>query len=132
MFSWLRIVAQLYGLEKFWAFMKYYKKASSLQVDPELQQYLDKYKTIEDFRVLAPQLDEMVKELNLTPNKGRPRSVSESEGGNVVIGGRETASSNVRYAAGGEFIRPNKDRAIPRYVLLIPTINISMKQCRVP
>lgn len=43
---------QLYGLEKFWAFMKYYKHSSNLQVTPVLKQYLSKFKTIEDFRVV--------------------------------------------------------------------------------
>lgn len=42
---------QLYGLEKFWAFLKYYKKAGSLTVDPKVQLKLEKYKTVEDFRV---------------------------------------------------------------------------------
>jgi la-related protein 1 len=43
---------QLYGLEKFWAFMKYYKKSKSLQVDDKLKECLDKFKSIEDFRVV--------------------------------------------------------------------------------
>lgn len=43
---------QLYGLEKFWAFLKYYKHSSNLQVDTKLKQYLSKFKSIEDFRVV--------------------------------------------------------------------------------
>lgn len=43
---------QLYGLEKFWAFRKYYKHAANLQVDRVLAQYLNKFKNIEDFRVV--------------------------------------------------------------------------------
>lgn len=42
---------QLYGLEKFWAFLKYYKKSSSLTVIGRLKEILKKYKSIEDFRV---------------------------------------------------------------------------------
>lgn len=42
---------QLYGLEKFWAFLKYYKNAGNLQVKDDLKQRLAKYKSIEDFRV---------------------------------------------------------------------------------
>lgn len=42
---------QLYGLEKFWAFLKYYKHAQKLQVDPKLKGYLSNFKTIEDFRI---------------------------------------------------------------------------------
>lgn len=43
---------QLYGLEKFWAFLKYYKHSSNLQVEPKLKQHLSKFKSIEDFRVV--------------------------------------------------------------------------------
>lgn len=45
---------QLYGLEKFWAFLKYYKNGKKLKVQPKLQEYLSKFKTIEDFRVVQP------------------------------------------------------------------------------
>lgn len=47
---------QLYGLEKFWAFLKYYPHSANLQVNPLLKQYLSKFKTIEDFRVVEPQV----------------------------------------------------------------------------
>lgn len=80
---------QLYGLEKFWAFLKYYKNASKLSVDPKLKEYLDKFKSIEDFRVLEPQINEMLEgvgKLKASPSKRRPRSVSESEGFTVVAG----------------------------------------------
>lgn len=80
---------QLYGLEKFWAFLKYYKNASKLSVDPKLKEYLDKFKSIEDFRVLEPQINEMLEgvgKLKSSPSKRRPRSVSESEGFTVVAG----------------------------------------------
>jgi len=43
---------QYYGLEKFWAFMKYYKYSKNLVVDPKLQQILSKFKTVDDFRIL--------------------------------------------------------------------------------
>ena len=46
------LVGQLYGLEKFWAFLKYYKRSDQLQVDLKLQEYLSKFKSIEDFRVV--------------------------------------------------------------------------------
>ena len=42
---------QLYGLEKFWAFLKYYKSSTKLQVQEKLKVKLSKYKSIEDFRV---------------------------------------------------------------------------------
>lgn len=80
---------QLYGLEKFWAFLKYYKNATKLAVDPKLKEHLDKFKSIEDFRVLEPQINEMLEgvgNLKSSPSKRRPRSVSESEGVTVVAG----------------------------------------------
>lgn len=73
---------QLYGLEKFWAFLKYYKNATKLRVDPKLEEFLSKFKTIEDFRVVEPQLDEMLQgvgNLKASPTKRRHRSISESE-----------------------------------------------------
>lgn len=42
---------KLYGLEKFWAFLKYDKHVNVLTVNPTLKKYLSKFKTIEDFRV---------------------------------------------------------------------------------
>ncbi|XP_031620917.1 la-related protein 1-like isoform X2 [Contarinia nasturtii] len=73
---------QLYGIEKFWAFMKYYKNADKLTVEPRLNEYLSKFNTIEDFRVLEPQINEMLEGVrNLqSPDKRRHRSISESEG----------------------------------------------------
>ncbi|KAF2979021.1 hypothetical protein EK904_000184, partial [Melospiza melodia maxima] len=41
---------QLYGLEKFWAFLKY-SKAKNLDINSKLQEYLSKFKRLEDFRV---------------------------------------------------------------------------------
>ncbi|CAM9990119.1 unnamed protein product, partial [Ectocarpus sp. 8 AP-2014] len=45
---------QLYGLEKFWAFMKYYSNAEELDVDPKLKTKLEPFNSIEDFKVLYP------------------------------------------------------------------------------
>ncbi|RVE42331.1 hypothetical protein evm_013005 [Chilo suppressalis] len=78
---------QLYGLEKFWAFLKYYKHATALQVEPKLEGYLSKFHSIEDFRVLEPQLNELLAAQGpRAPGRGpharpylRPRSVSESD-----------------------------------------------------
>lgn len=44
------ISGQLYGLEKFWAFLKY-SKAKTLDIDPKLQECLSKFKRLEDFRI---------------------------------------------------------------------------------
>jgi la-related protein 1 len=41
---------QLYGLEKFWAFLKYSRKRP--KIAPKLQDILKKYKRLEDFRVV--------------------------------------------------------------------------------
>lgn len=59
---------QLYGLEKFWAFLKYYKNSSKLTVNPKLQEYLSKFKTIEDFRVVQP-LNQRRSQVRLLANK---------------------------------------------------------------
>lgn len=62
--------------------MKYYKHAEKLTVEPRLKEHLSKFKTIEDFRVLEPQINEMLEGVrNLqSPDKRRHRSISESEG----------------------------------------------------
>lgn len=73
---------QLYGLEKFWAFLKYYKHSANLQVNPVLKQYLSKFKAIEDFRVVEPQINDVMKNQsgkNQWRQKNRNRSVSESQ-----------------------------------------------------
>ncbi|KAM9579905.1 la-related protein 1B isoform 3-T3 [Guaruba guarouba] len=44
---------QLYGLEKFWAYLKY-SQHKTPAVDPQLQEYLSKFKRLEDFRVDPP------------------------------------------------------------------------------
>jgi la-related protein 1 len=41
---------QLYGLEKFWAFLKYSRKRP--EITPKLNNALKKYKRLEDFRVV--------------------------------------------------------------------------------
>uniref|UniRef100_A0A8D0FVG4 Uncharacterized protein n=1 Tax=Strix occidentalis caurina TaxID=311401 RepID=A0A8D0FVG4_STROC len=41
---------QLYGLEKFWAYLKY-SQHKTPAIDPKLQEYLSKFKRLEDFRV---------------------------------------------------------------------------------
>lgn len=46
-------LGHLYGLEKFWAFLKYYKGHQPLDISPELTKRLSKFKTLEDFRVAA-------------------------------------------------------------------------------
>lgn len=70
----LYFIGQLYGIEKFWAFLKYYKHADKLSVDPKLKEHLDKFNTIEDFRVVEPQINEVA----VTGNR-RQRSISASE-----------------------------------------------------
>ncbi|XP_034952320.1 la-related protein 1B isoform X2 [Chelonus insularis] len=74
---------QLYGLEKFWAFLKYYEHSDKLCVDPKLQEYLSNFKSIEDFRVVEPQINETSQgggnfRTATKHNNHRNRSVSES------------------------------------------------------
>ncbi|XP_061386821.1 la-related protein 1, partial [Musca vetustissima] len=83
-------IGQLYGLEKFWAFLKYYKNADKLEVQPQLKEYLKRFKTIEDFRVVEPEINEMLQgvgSLNRGRNFQRHRSVSESDGTKVIVAG---------------------------------------------
>lgn len=83
-------LGQLYGLEKFWAFLKYYKNADKLEVQPTLKEYLKRFKTIEDFRVVEPEINEMLQgvgSLSRGRNFQRHRSVSESDGTKVIIAG---------------------------------------------
>lgn len=44
------LLGQLYGLEKFWAYLKY-SQSKTQSVDPKLQEYLCSFKRLEDFRV---------------------------------------------------------------------------------
>lgn len=67
---------QYYGLEKFWAFLKYYKHSKKLVVEPKLKEYLSKFKTIDDFRLLEP-AEENERVLGLRAAR-RNRSASES------------------------------------------------------
>lgn len=46
---------QLYGLEKFWAFLKY-SKMKNQPIDPKLQDHLRQFKNLEDFRVVVSAL----------------------------------------------------------------------------
>jgi la-related protein 1 len=71
-------------LEKFWAFMKYYKNSEQLEVGDKLQGYLNQFITIEDFRVEDPEINEMLQgggggSLKQPGSKRRPRSLSENE-----------------------------------------------------
>lgn len=43
---------QLYGLEKFWAFLKY-SKIKNQPIEPKLQEHLSQFKNLEDFRVMV-------------------------------------------------------------------------------
>lgn len=87
---------QLYGLEKFWAFLKYYKHSDKLNVDPKLNEYLLKFKTIEDFRVVEPEINEMLQgvgTLKSGADARRHRSISESEG--VAGAGRNRRNTTI-------------------------------------
>ncbi|XP_061216414.1 la-related protein 1B isoform X5 [Neopsephotus bourkii] len=59
---------QLYGLEKFWAYLKY-SQHKTPAVDPKLQEYLSKFKRLEDFRVDPP----------ISEESGRKRPVATTD-----------------------------------------------------
>uniref|UniRef100_A0A4W4E729 HTH La-type RNA-binding domain-containing protein n=1 Tax=Electrophorus electricus TaxID=8005 RepID=A0A4W4E729_ELEEL len=69
---------QLYGLEKFWAFLKY-SKAKSLEIDPTLQEYLRKFKRLEDFRV-DPPMEEGARKRHSSSGDTRRRHPSQPSG----------------------------------------------------
>uniref|UniRef100_A0A8D8QG00 La-related protein 1 n=1 Tax=Cacopsylla melanoneura TaxID=428564 RepID=A0A8D8QG00_9HEMI len=84
---------QLYGLEKFWAFLEYYKHADKVQVLPKLKEYLAKFKTIEDFRVLETEDDAVNR-----PRYRRNRSMSESASSDQTATNRkQNKTNNTRY-----------------------------------
>uniref|UniRef100_A0A3Q3K875 HTH La-type RNA-binding domain-containing protein n=1 Tax=Monopterus albus TaxID=43700 RepID=A0A3Q3K875_MONAL len=66
---------QLYGLEKFWAFLKY-SKAKNLEIDPKLQEYLRKFKRLEDFRI-DPPIEEGGHKRHSSSGDGRRRHPSQ-------------------------------------------------------
>ncbi|XP_066247542.1 la-related protein 1B [Euwallacea similis] len=71
---------QLYGLEKFWAFLKYYKHGTHLSVNSTLSKYLSRFKTIEDFRVVEPRINEILPAYGKGyRQKLRNRTLSESQ-----------------------------------------------------
>ncbi|XP_064507568.1 la-related protein 1B isoform X2 [Pseudopipra pipra] len=59
---------QLYGLEKFWAYLKY-SQYKTPAIDPKLQEYLSKFKRLEDFRVEPP----------ISEESGRKRPVAATD-----------------------------------------------------
>uniref|UniRef100_A0A8D0D623 La ribonucleoprotein 1, translational regulator n=1 Tax=Sander lucioperca TaxID=283035 RepID=A0A8D0D623_SANLU len=66
---------QLYGLEKFWAFLKY-SKAKTLEINPKLQEYLRKFKRLEDFRI-DPPMEEGRRRRHSSSGDGRRRHPSQ-------------------------------------------------------
>ncbi|TRY99108.1 hypothetical protein DNTS_021540 [Danionella cerebrum] len=73
---------QLYGLEKFWAFLKY-SKVKNQPIDPKLQEYLSKFKSIDDFRVDPPMAEE-----------GGRRKAQSSSGSDEVKRRRHNSTSS--------------------------------------
>ncbi|KAJ7423853.1 La-related protein 1B [Willisornis vidua] len=67
---------QLYGLEKFWAYLKY-SQYKTPAVDPKLQEYLSKFKRLEDFRVDPPISEESARK-RLVAATGHRRHQSNS------------------------------------------------------
>ncbi|XP_014614163.1 PREDICTED: la-related protein 1B [Polistes canadensis] len=99
---------QLYGLEKFWAFLKYYKNSANLYIDPQLQEYLSKFNSIEDFRVEEPQINEMLQGFSINArslgSKKRNRSLSESGSGYVDVGAGAVAVPGASGSASGSSV----------------------------
>lgn len=74
----------LYGLEKFWAFLKYYKGSKNLKICDSLREKLKNYKTVGDFRV-DPQtlkaLEEQEAQKRMTVAGAAASSTSSTEHG---------------------------------------------------
>lgn len=65
---------------------------------PKLAEYLKKFKTIEDFRVVEPEINEMLQgvgNLSRGRNLNRLRSVSESDGTAVVAAGSRKPNTTI-------------------------------------
>nr|CAD7430509.1 unnamed protein product [Timema monikensis] len=114
---------QLYGLEKFWAFLKYYKHSNNLQVDPKLKEYLSKFKSVEDFRVVQPGDENELREgfgghmTRLHMIKRRNRSVSESYSMDVrQRPNAQQLQKRVRRFSGGSGIGTQKRADLPGFV----------------
>lgn len=79
---------QLYGLEKFWAFLKY-SKAKNLDINSKLQEYLSKFKRLEDFRVDVSRHNSCT---TLMAPANSPRRMEDFGGPQVAGGGSDTYS----------------------------------------
>lgn len=93
--------------------MKYYKNADKLNIDPVLKGYLSKFKTIEDFRVVEPELNEMLQgvgSLNRSKFLHRHRSVSESEGV-AVAGNSKYHRPNTTITNRSDYIGPQNSNS---------------------
>lgn len=75
--------------------MKYYKNAEALVVGDKLQGYLNQFRTIEDFRVEEPEINEMLKGGKQSA-KQRPRSLSENETTAQLVDAAVPTASSVR------------------------------------
>lgn len=74
--------------------MKYYKNSEQLEVGDKLQGCLNQFKTIEDFRVEEPEINEMLQGAQKQQaNKRRHRSLSENETTAQIADAAPTASS---------------------------------------
>uniref|UniRef100_A0A452QWU6 Uncharacterized protein n=1 Tax=Ursus americanus TaxID=9643 RepID=A0A452QWU6_URSAM len=58
---------QLYGLEKFWAYLKY-SQSKTHSIDPKLQEYLCSFKRLEDFRIDPPISEEFGRKRHSSPS----------------------------------------------------------------
>ncbi|XP_076039146.1 uncharacterized protein LOC143024182 isoform X3 [Oratosquilla oratoria] len=101
---------QLYGLEKFWAFLKYYKNSSTLKVGDKLKERLEKYKSIEDFRVEMPEERDPAREAR----KARVRTRSENQDATVALESQRASSSGRGGRYGGRQRRASEGDETPR------------------
>eukprot|EP01104_Vermistella_antarctica_P009654 TRINITY_DN2498_c0_g1_i5.p1 TRINITY_DN2498_c0_g1~~TRINITY_DN2498_c0_g1_i5.p1 ORF type:complete len:1084 (+),score=340.28 TRINITY_DN2498_c0_g1_i5:287-3538(+) len=87
---------QAYGLEKFWAFLRYRKDKREISINPELEDVLKQFHSLEDFKKVHG--FERVE----GRNGGRPRSASHSGGGRRNSNASKSGSSpDGRATSGG-------------------------------
>jgi len=89
---------QLYGLEKFWAFIKYYRHANELHVIPKLNELLTSFKTIEDFKLLYTEDDQARRSRNPSTSSSGACAVAAL----AAVNANSQAGRRARTASEGE------------------------------
>uniref|UniRef100_A0A8C5RYJ1 La-related protein 1 n=1 Tax=Laticauda laticaudata TaxID=8630 RepID=A0A8C5RYJ1_LATLA len=82
---------QLYGLEKFWAYLKY-SQSKTPPIDPKLQEYLCNFKRLEDFRVDPPINEESGRKRHLPGEECDHRRYQSNTASKILAGNSSAVS----------------------------------------